>query len=366
MLLGRYRIESLLHSGGMGEILLAKSVGAGAFERRVVIKRLKKELVEDPAIRMLFEREAFLLARLHHPNIVRALDYFLEGGAPHLVLEHIPGRNLRKVSHAARKAVGGLPIRYALHVVSRLCRALHYTHYARDEEGRPLAIAHRDICPSNVMASFFGEVKLTDFGIANMAGAERLTGPGYFRGKVQYAAPEQITGEGGGVASDIYSSGVVLAEMLSGRMLFRGRSPSDTVRMVLSEDRERTIDRVLHGITPVPGLRAALRGSIAVLPRDRFPTALQFAETLEAIAREQDMVTTQEQLGLFLRRIYEADEELAVDDGFDWKAGAIPTFSSDPAPETATEDLTQQVERSAKRRRLFGWLPFVSPVTLLR
>jgi eukaryotic-like serine/threonine-protein kinase len=369
--LGRYRVEKVLHRGGMGEILLAKTDCPGGFARQVVIKRLKQDLTEDPTIRTLFEREAYLLARLHHPNIVRAVDYFYVDGTPHLVLEHIQGRNLRNVVFQARKVSGQMPIRYALYVVAQLCRGLHYTHHARDHDGRPLQIAHRDICPSNVMVSYFGEVKVTDFGIASMAGAERLTGPGFFRGKVQYASPEQITGEGFGVSSDVYSAGVVLAEMLSGKMLFNGTSAHDTVHLVLSENRERTIDRILEGVRPVPGLRTALRGALAVLPADRFPTALQFAEALEAVARLQSLTCTPAQLGLFLRRVYDGEADLPVDDIFDWNAGAVPSFADEteivpsPLPRTESREVPESVEvarfveQNRKRKGLLAWLPFV-------
>jgi eukaryotic-like serine/threonine-protein kinase len=358
VVLGRYRIERVLHRGGMGEILLAKAEGPGGFSREVVIKRLKEDVSSDPTIRTLFEREAYLLARLHHPNIVRAIDYFYDRGLPHLVLEHIRGRNLRNAVFQARRVSKEMPVRYALYIAAQLCRGLHYTHHARNEDGTPLEIAHRDVCPANVMVSYFGEVKVTDFGIASMAGAERLTGPGFFRGKVQYASPEQITGEGFGVASDVYSAGVVLAEMLTGKMLFNGSSAHDTVQLVLSENRERTIDRILEGVRPVPGLRTALRGAIAVLPADRFASALQFAEALEAVARLQNLQCTPAQLGLFLRRIYDGEAELAVDDIFDWNAGSNPSFGEEEeiavenSPQTEPHEIAQnEVGKFAEQRR---------------
>jgi serine/threonine-protein kinase len=363
-MLGRYRVEALLHRGGMGEIFLARTTGPGGFERSVVIKRLKDALNEDPPIRKLFEREAFLLARLHHPNIVRAIDYFFHDGAPHLVLEHIQGRNLRNVAYQSRKVAGSFPLRYGLYVTAQLLRGLHYTHHARGDGGRPLGITHRDICPSNVMVSYFGEVKVADFGIASMAGAQRLTSPGYFRGKVQYAAPEQMTGESGGVASDVYSAGVVLAELISGRMLFKAASAADTVRLVLSENRDRTVARVLAGSPQVMGLRAALRGALAVAPSDRFESALQFAEVLESIAKEQRLGCTPAQLGLFMRRIYDGDPELPVDDAFDWKAGSIPTLhDGDPPP--AGEGEVESFAKATRQRRFLSWLPFGRSAALL-
>ncbi len=350
---GRYLVEKLLHRGGMGEILLARTDGPGAFSRRVVIKRLKGDVMDDPAVRTLFEREAFLLSQLHHPNIVRAVDYFFDNGAPQLVLEHIQGKNLRHVVYQSRRIAGHVPMRYVLHIVAQLLRGLHYTHHARNDDGSPLEIAHRDICPSNVMVSYFGEVKLTDFGIASMAGAERLTSPGFFRGKVQYASPEQISGEGFGVTSDVYSVGVVLAEMLSGRMLFNGSSASDTVRMVLSENRERTIDRVLEGVPATPGLRTALRGALAVMPSDCFGSALHFAEALERIMRLQHLECTAAQLGLFLRRIYDGDPDFPVDDIFDWNAGAVPAFAEELAsdrPKSPPPSVRKVVEVSRTER----------------
>jgi serine/threonine-protein kinase len=299
----QYSILGSIHRGGMGEILLARVEGREGFARKVVLKGLLARLVEDDVSYQLFMREARLMAALDHPNIVRVFDLPYIAEKPYLAMEYVRGRNFHQVIQRS-SASGRMPVRLALHVVSEALRGLHYAHNAKDDQGRPMGIIHRDVSPGNILVSFFGEVKVTDFGIAKIADAPKFTGPRSIRGKARYVAPEQVHGEQASVASDIYSAGVVLAEALLGEPLWERASVPETLLAIVSEDREKTIDRVLKDRPTVPGLKAALRGALALSAKERFGSALQLAETLETIARSIGGTPTHVDLGLYIRKIF--------------------------------------------------------------
>jgi serine/threonine protein kinase len=325
----KYTILGSIHRGGMGEILLAKVEGAGGFVRKVVLKGLLSRLSEDNVSYQLFMREARLMACLDHPNIVRVFDLPYIGEKPYLAMEYLRGRNFHQVIQRSGITSTGMPIRVALHVVAEALRGLHYAHNAKDENGSPMGVIHRDVSPGNILVSFFGEVKVTDFGIAKIANAPKFTGPRSIRGKARYVAPEQIHGEPASVLSDIYSAGVVLAEALLGEPLWERATVPETLLSIVTEDREKTIDRVLNNRPHISGLRAALRGALALNPKDRFSSALQFAETLEAISRTLGGACTHVDLGIYVRRLFAEAPDVPSDDGFGVSGLPVPEFDVD-------------------------------------
>jgi eukaryotic-like serine/threonine-protein kinase len=326
----RYSILGSIHRGGMGEILLAKVEGHDGFSRKVVLKGLLSKLSEDDISYQLFMREARLMANLDHPNIVRVFDLPIIGGKPYLAMEYMRGRNFHQViQRAGQMKKRGVPPKIALHVVAHSLRGLHYAHSMRDGNGRMLGIVHRDVSPGNLLVSFFGEVKVTDFGIAKIAGSPQFTGPRSIRGKARYVAPEQVHGAQATVLSDIYSAGVVLAEALIGEPLWERSSVPETLLSIVTEDREKTIDRILLNHPNIRGLRAAFRGALALNPRDRFATALQFAEVLEAVGKALKDPVDQVQLGLYVRDLFTDSLDVPKDDGFGLSGFPIPKFTMD-------------------------------------
>lgn len=341
----RYSILGSIHRGGMGEILLARVEGREGFARKVVLKGLLARLLEDDVSYQLFMREARLMAALDHPNIVRVFDLPYIAEKPYLAMEYVRGRNFHQVIQRSAASERPMPVRIALHVVSEALRGLHYAHNAKDEADRPMGIIHRDVSPGNILVSFFGEVKVTDFGIAKMANAPKFTGPRSIRGKARYVAPEQVHGEQASVLSDIYSAGVVLSEALLGEPLWERSSVPETLLSIVSEEREKTIDRILADRTPVPGLRSALRGALALNPRDRFTSALHFAETLEAIARTIGGAPTHVDVGVYIRKLFSDAPDLPADDGFGSSGLPAPDFTDFiPEPKTDPTMITLEPE----------------------
>lgn len=341
----RYVIKDVLHRGGMGEILLAEVMGADGFRRPVVLKGLLDRFKDDPVSKALFLREAQLMARLDHPNLVRVFDLPVLDGRRYLAMEFVHGRNLHQVIQRVCVPNQGIPqdqLRFFLHVAAEICRGLHYAHALRGEQG-PLGLVHRDVSPGNVLMSFFGEVKLCDFGIARVDASPHLTAPKSIRGKARYVAPEQVKGETATLHSDVYSAGVVLAEALLGRALWDAKSVPDTLLAIVSEPREHTLDRVLQGRN-VRGLRAALRGALALDPRDRFASALLLAETLESIAEDLGPRVSPVELGLFLRGAFRRDHDVPDQDGFGPSGFPPPRFEAEPATDSTVVGLEELLE----------------------
>ncbi len=329
----RYAVDRVLHRGGMGEILLGRVLGLEGFCRPVVMKGLLAGL-DDPAALDLFYREARLMARLDHPHVVRVMDLCSMDGRPYLVMEYVKGRSLHQVLQQGH-GQPPLPARLTLHVVAAALRGLHHAHSLRDESGRPLGLVHRDVSPGNILLSFHGEVKLTDFGIALTPDAPRHTAPRSVRGKARYVAPELVRGGEATVLSDLHSAGVVLAEALLGRPLWDRRSLPETLMAIVSEPRDLTIEAVAAVHPGVPGLKAALRGALAITPEDRFASALQFAETLEAVGEALGPRVQPLELGLSLRGLFPEDPDVPEADG---PSGLpIPRFAVEEARTESTE-----------------------------
>jgi serine/threonine protein kinase len=351
----RYKVLGSIHRGGMGEILLAKVEGPEGFSRKVVLKGLLNRLSEDDVSYRLFMREARLMSCLDHPNIVRVFDLPCLKGRPYLAMEYLRGRNFHQVIQRAAVKTGGVPVRIALAIVAQALRGLHYAHAMKDEQGDMLGIIHRDVSPGNLLVSFFGEVKVTDFGIAKLADSPRYTGPRSIRGKARYVAPEQVHGETASVLSDIYSAGVVLAEALLGEPLWERASIPETLLAIVTEDRDRVIDRVLADHESVPGLRAALRGSLALNPSDRFGTALQFAEVLEAIAERLGKPVSTVELGLYVRDLFRDAPDVPRGDGFGMSGFPIPKFGmGDESSAVDTDSTVIQLEPSWMKAQAIG------------
>ncbi len=208
----RYSLVRTIASGGMGQVYEAIVHGHGGFSRRVAIKRLLPELLGDPGAKELFRDEARIASYLHHGNIVQVIDYGVVDGAEFLVLEYVDGLDAYRLV----RTHGKLPVPLALYIVGEVAEALTYAHARTDDDGKPLGIVHRDVSAQNVLVSWEGDVKLSDFGIALAATRDTHTKTGMVKGKVGYMAPEQLLGRRATSAVDVYSLGITLQVLVTG------------------------------------------------------------------------------------------------------------------------------------------------------
>ena len=279
---GRYRLLRRLAIGGMAELHLACASGVGGFQKIVVLKRVLPHLAADAGFVRMFLDEARLAGHLDHPNVVQVIDSGEAEGEYFYVMEYVHGRNARELLGAASHA-GGMPLPVALTIVIGIASALDHAHGRVDLEGRPLDLVHRDVSPSNVLVSYEGAVKLTDFGIAKAATRSQETTAGTMKGKIGYMSPEQCRGEAVDRRSDIFSLGVVLFELTTCERLFFGDSDFAVLNKVVSGRFERPTQRIAGY---PPELEQIVMRALATDRADRYESADAVRRDLEIFAEQ--------------------------------------------------------------------------------
>lgn len=229
---GSYTLLEKIGQGGMAEIFRAENTGPQGFAKEVAIKRILASLASNEDFITQFLDEARIVGNLSHPNIVQIYDVGQVDDAYYIAMEYVDGKHLGQVIQRAVETMNQVPVRESIAIINEVCKALAFAHSAVDSMGHPLDIIHRDVSPQNILVGYNGAVKLTDFGIAKAANKLFQTTAGVIKGKFSYLAPEQLIGKGASTASDIFSLGVALWEMISGRRLFQGESDIRTIQMV--------------------------------------------------------------------------------------------------------------------------------------
>lgn len=259
--LGKYRIVDKLGRGGMGTVYRAVDE---TLEREVAVKVLNPGLAE-PAIMQRFQAEAVTLARLNHPDIATIHEIYQSDGDLLMVMELVRGETLDELLQRC----GVLPAERAAYLVAQILGALDHAH----REG----IIHRDLKPANVMVTEYGGIKIMDFGIAHVAGAEHITAAGFMMGTPAYMAPERVLGQNVDARSDLYSVGVLFYRLVTGCLPYKAGTPAEMAQRVLSD--EPTPARVHR--PDLPGwCQAILDRALAKSPADRFQNAEVFRATL--------------------------------------------------------------------------------------
>ncbi|HEY6003549.1 MAG TPA: serine/threonine-protein kinase, partial [Anaeromyxobacter sp.] len=232
---GKYRLVEPLASGGMADVWRAEVSGAEGVVKEVALKLVRGEHAEKSAFVRMFVQEARLAARLSHANVVQVFEFDQVDGRYYIAMELVRGRHLGQVSERARELGVRFGVPRAVHVGAEVAKALAYAHRATDG-GRPLGLVHRDVSPHNVLVSFEGEVKLADFGIARAMNLSELTDPGTVKGKIAYMAPEQARGCAVDARADVFSLGVIVWELCTGRRLLARDSDAATLAAVLGDE----------------------------------------------------------------------------------------------------------------------------------
>jgi serine/threonine protein kinase len=278
---GKYTLFERIGRGGMADVYKGRVSGPQGFERTFVVKRILPHLSDDATFIKMFVEEAKLSARLAHPNIVQIFELGAVDGEYFISMEYIRGRDLAETMRAIWKTMGPPRPELVAYIGREACRALSYAHSLADERGRPLGMIHRDVSPSNIMLSYEGSVKLLDFGIAKALGeAPETTKSGTMKGKYAYMAPEQTEGDDVDHRIDIFSCGIVLHEVLTGRRLFKGQNDILTIERVRRCDVPPPSQQ--NPMVP-PELDAILLKALARNRDDRFATAADMADALDDV-----------------------------------------------------------------------------------
>jgi serine/threonine-protein kinase len=275
---GEYELVSRLAAGGMGETFIARRVASAGVEKTVVIKKMLGALPAAERDVESFVEEARLASALSHRNIVQVFDFGQVEGEYFIAMEWIDGQSLSSVLRRVRqRGLTRLPFQVSVYLVIELLKGLQYAHSRSGDGGAPLGLVHRDVTPQNVLVSYDGEVKLVDFGIAksNRAGRSE-TQPGLVKGKAHYMSPEQARGEPLDARSDLFATGVLLYELLTGARAFEGQLYT-AMRAVISGD--IVPPRVRAGDVPEP-LEQVVLTAMAVDRTARFASALEMQQPL--------------------------------------------------------------------------------------
>ena len=279
--LGRYTVLEKIASGGMAELYLARQSGIDGFEKLVAIKRVLPHLAEDPDFVEMFRNEARLAATLDHPNIAQVFDVGLEDGEHFYAMEYVHGKNVLQVLKMFSNRV--LSVADGLTIVSAVASALHHAHQQTAPDGRPMGIVHRDVTPSNVMISYNGSVKLTDFGIARAAERTSTTRAGTIKGKAGYMSPEQARGELLDRRSDVFSLGIMLYEVTTGVRAFY--APNDYATMGKVARGDYVPPRELDPDYPAALERIVVK-ALSIDPAQRYASAEALQLALEHFCEE--------------------------------------------------------------------------------
>ncbi|MCL4752404.1 MAG: protein kinase [Myxococcales bacterium] len=275
---GRYLLFESIAQGGMAQVHLGRMVGPVGFSRIVAIKRLHPHLALEPEFVSMFLDEARLAARVRHPNVVPILDVVSLPTELFIVLDYVAGESLSALSRTEALAGRRIPLDIASAILVGALTGLHAAHEAKSETGAPLSIVHRDVSPQNVMVGADGLARVLDFGIAHAAERLATTRAGEVKGKAAYMSPEQITGAEVDRRTDVYSTGVMAWELLTGRRLFQGANDAHTFQLVSAGAKHSV--RELAAEVPAE-LDAVVMQAIAVDPSRRFQSARDFALAVE-------------------------------------------------------------------------------------
>jgi serine/threonine protein kinase len=307
---GPYKLLRRLAAGGMGEIWLAEQKGSAGFSKRVVVKTILECFADDPALVEMFLDEGRIAANLTHPNIAHTFDLGQCGkgaDAPYYIaMEYVHGRDLRDllITNIDRKQF--IPLNLVLRIIADVCQGLHHAHTVKTPEGQPDGIIHRDVSPQNILVTFDGIVKIVDFGVAKATERASKTKSGVLKGKYAYMSPEQVRSKPLDARSDVFSVGVVMYELVTGRRLFKRDSEMKTLDAVISAvvPKPRRFDTSVP-----PEVEAIMLKALSLRPQDRYQSTQEMQLAVEEVMIELQLPASSAHLAAFMREIYGVDEE---------------------------------------------------------
>jgi serine/threonine-protein kinase len=279
IVVGRYALYGEIASGGMATVRYGRLRGSAGFTRTVAVKQLLEPFARNPDFVTMFVDEARLASRVRHPNVVSILDVVSRERELFLAMEYVHGESLARLMRAAKAHDEAIPLKATAAIVCGVLHGLHAAHEATSEQGVSLDIVHRDVSPQNILVGKDGVARLLDFGIAKAASQLHVTREGNVKGKLAYMAPEQLEGRIVDRRADIYSTGVVLWELLTGQRLFEGESVDQAISGVLARRIEPPSARAPSGVSAA--LDELTMRALSRSPSDRFATARQMAVALE-------------------------------------------------------------------------------------
>jgi serine/threonine protein kinase len=269
-----------IDAGGMAEVWVAEAVSVAGFKKKVAIKRILPGLLKDERFVRMFLDEARLSLHFNHANVVSVFDLGKSDETYFIVMEYIEGTTVKKLLDYSQQQNRRLQVPLVIWMLNEILKGLEYAHKLPDPEtGKHLGIVHRDISPPNILISWNGEVKLTDFGLAKATTQLESTDPGVVKGKFAYLSPEAALGKPVDARTDVFAVGILAYEMLTMRRLFLGETDYQTVELI----RKAEVPSIRAQNPDVPDeLEQIILRSLARDPDDRYATAADLADDLLA------------------------------------------------------------------------------------
>jgi len=300
---GKYLLVAKLASGGMAQLYRGKILGDQGFEKFIAIKQILPHLAEEKEFLSSFIDEAKLAALLHHQNIVQIYDFGSAEGAYFITMEYLFGKDLRVIAQKSKEKNLPFSIEHCLFIISRICAGLDYAHQLKDFQGKPLNIIHRDVSPQNIIITYEGDVKIVDFGIAKARSRSTITQVGMIKGKVAYMAPEQASGKNIDSRSDIFPTGILLYEMLSGKRMFTG----DTLQILAKVSRAEFDPPETAISNLAPKLYKILHQALAKDPEQRYQAGGEMLADLEECMFELSLRPTARGLAQYMKDLFKEE-----------------------------------------------------------
>ncbi|MEE4262660.1 MAG: protein kinase [Desulfobacteraceae bacterium] len=336
---GKYQLLDKIAVGGMAELFRAKLTGAQGFEKLIAVKKILPNLSREANLVTAFIDEAKLAALLHHENIIQIYDFGSMDDQYFIAMEYLFGKDLRTITRTARKKDLALGMENIVYIVSRICAGLDYSHQLRDLQGKPLNIIHRDINPQNILITYEGQVKIIDFGIAKAASHNTQTRENLIKGKLAYMSPEQANGQKIDHRSDIFSTGIILYELLAARRMFTGET-----MQVLSLVRDAQYDPPEEVIPDLPvKLNTILRRALAKDPDERYQSAGEMLADIEELMFELSLRPNARSFAGYIKELFEeeyAEEELALWARTQINEAGEPVPENEPVQQEGTYETT--------------------------
>ncbi len=308
----KYVLLDLIGIGGMAEVYRSKLLGDKGFEKQIVIKKLLPQVAGDKEMVHFFIGEARLAALLQHENIAATYDFGEIDENFFLAMEYLFGKDLYAVLQKTRELKSPLGEKYALMIASKICEGMDYAHRLKDLQGKPLNIIHRDLTPHNIFITYDGKIKIFDFGVAKAEILDNRTRVGVVKGKLSYMSPEQLSGEVIDFRSDIFSIGILLYEMLSGKRMYSGDTAA-LIKKCITVDYEH-----LKNIAPdlPPGLYGILDKALTRDRESRYQSCSDMQADIEDLLFSMSERPDSKSLKIYIRNLfsreYESDQTKAI------------------------------------------------------
>jgi serine/threonine-protein kinase len=320
----------------MAEVYLALLQGDLGFNKLVVLKQIREDMSDDPELLGMFLDEARLAARLRHPNVVETHEVAQDHGHTYMAMEYLEGQPLHRIFQRVHRT-GGLPLAIHLRILADVLAGVHHAHELRDWDDTPLGVVHRDVTPQNVFVTYGGVVKVVDFGIAKVKGAETQTRAGIVKGKIAYLAPEQARREELDRRVDIFAAGVMLWEAVTKTRPWKGKSDQHIIERLMAGQfpSARSVNDSID-----PALEAILAKALAPERDDRYATAAEFQTAIEDYLDNLGERVDMRELGKLLAEQFADDRQVIHDrleealrdpQGHEATTGDLPRITSRPS-----------------------------------